>query len=267
LALAVAAILAGSAGSANAVHLVGGGTTLSTKPPAASGFVSINGGSDFFGAFDAYSVIPGGPLTLQASGDNAGGSGALVLGSDPSGLAAAQSLSGVGVQSQADLTYYFAVNGPSGASVPVDMIGALSTAASGFNANAEAVLELYDSTSGTQVYEALACAATSNVCNGVASSATVSETIDVTSGDAMQVFIQNNAQADYVGTATATVDPTFVIDPTYLEAHPGYTLTFGAGVISSAPEPRTWALMLVGLGGLGLALRGAGRRRYGAVQA
>jgi hypothetical protein len=57
------------------------------------------------------------------------------------------------------------------------------------------------------------------------------------------------------------IDPVFTIDPDFLTMHPGYTLSFSAGIgnsASAAPEPADWALMIGGLGLLGAELR---RRR------
>ncbi len=55
-----------------------------------------------------------------------------------------------------------------------------------------------------------------------------------------------------------SIDPLFNIDPAFLAANPGYTLEFSPGIGNSAagvPELGTWMLMLVGLGGLGVAQR------------
>jgi PEP-CTERM motif len=64
------------------------------------------------------------------------------------------------------------------------------------------------------------------------------------------------------GTASASVDPTFELDP-LAPSSVDFTLEFSQGVTSSAPisagsaipEPSTWMMSLLGLAGLGLASR------------
>jgi hypothetical protein len=70
---------------------------------------------------------------------------------------------------------------------------------------------------------------------------------------------------DDEGDITATVDPIFEINPTFLATHPGYSLEFSAGIASpptssTVPEPSTWAMLIVGFLGLGFA---GWRRRAG----
>ncbi len=57
---------------------------------------------------------------------------------------------------------------------------------------------------------------------------------------------------------SATLDPTFY--------SPTGTFSFSPGVITGVPEPSTWAMMLLGFGGLGFARRRS-LRRAAAVQA
>ncbi|MGZ6039034.1 MAG: PEPxxWA-CTERM sorting domain-containing protein [Phenylobacterium sp.] len=57
------------------------------------------------------------------------------------------------------------------------------------------------------------------------------------------------------GSITATLDPSIIIDPSWSHTHPGYSVILSQ---VSAPEPSSWALMIIGFGVAGGALR---RRR------
>jgi hypothetical protein len=74
--------------------------------------------------------------------------------------------------------------------------------------------------------------------------------------------------ADYENarvTSRAFVDPYFNIDPLFLSDNPGFSLAFSPGVgntlppTGGIPEPSTWALMILGFGATGAAIRS--RRR------
>lgn len=66
------------------------------------------------------------------------------------------------------------------------------------------------------------------------------------------------------GSYSAYADPLITIDPGFLAQNPGYSLVFSPNLLSSVPEPSAWALMLVGFGGLGAAMRSSRRRRVAA---
>jgi hypothetical protein len=78
----------------------------------------------------------------------------------------------------------------------------------------------------------------------------------------------NNAGG--AASATAYIDPTIMIDPIFAKTDPNYLSDFklsisdgiGNGLVAGVPEPATWALMLLGFGGMGAALR---RRRTSAA--
>lgn len=57
------------------------------------------------------------------------------------------------------------------------------------------------------------------------------------------------------GSVTATLDPSIIIDPSWLQTHPGYSVTLSQ---VSVPEPSSWALMIIGIGVAGGALRRRG---------
>jgi hypothetical protein len=66
----------------------------------------------------------------------------------------------------------------------------------------------------------------------------------------------------YTGSATDTLDPVLTIDPSFASVDPNYLkdysieLSSGVGnAVSAAPEPATWAMMFLGIGGIGAAMR------------
>jgi hypothetical protein len=76
-----------------------------------------------------------------------------------------------------------------------------------------------------------------------------------------QVFAQAEAQSDLSSlsiTASATADPHFSITPSYLASNPGVALQISPGLegfLGAVPEPQSWALMALGVGLAGGALR------------
>jgi hypothetical protein len=65
-----------------------------------------------------------------------------------------------------------------------------------------------------------------------------------------------SAYADYGASAQSSADPYFYLSPALIAA--GYTVTASQGVANSpsaAPEPATWALMMLAVGGMGASLR------------
>jgi hypothetical protein len=268
----------GSGGSSG-----GSGGSLPPPPspptvPAASGFVSVIGSLDSNPSYSQYSTLPGGALGQIGADGRSATSATLTLGSDPSAAVTARASAALGedvnAQAQVYYTYAFVVGGPAGVSVPVDVSGLLTAteAGGGPYAYAGADIIVQDTNTGTGVTgwtEPAVCAAVGTSC-ALGGSDTVSQTIDVTVGDVITVYLDAYVDVtDYVaGTsidATASIDPTFQIDPTFLATNSGYTLTYGQGVLA-VPEPDAWCLMLAGLGFAGLAVRRR-RRDWGSAGA
>jgi hypothetical protein len=178
-------------------------------------------------------------------------------------------------------------NSPAGQLVPIEVIGSLSTGAtgtgwsyseievSGFGANG--TFPMIDVQAQTNY-------PTPNAANE-ASSYSVDQTImlepdtvglvylyaETFAGEEPYIFASPTPFAlgcpTYCGTASANLDPLIEIAPAFLAANPGYALVFGPGflppVSSDVPEPSTWAMMLLGFIGLGVRGWRASRRRIG----
>jgi hypothetical protein len=93
--------------------------------------------------------------------------------------------------------------------------------------------------------------------------------IAATTGDAYQNEIQISgggtieAGLHTGGYANVYIDPVIAIDPVWAAAHPGYSLSFSAGVgnspaVGAVPEPASWVLLVAGFGIAGAVAR---RRR------
>jgi hypothetical protein len=222
--------------------------------------------------YGQYSTLPGEPLSLNGADGYTAASATLTLGGDPSAVVTAQAAVGqgadVGAQAHVYYTYQFIVSGPVNASVPVNVNATLAATESGSGPYAVAGASIY--VEDTKTGMAAAGWAAQGVCAAVGTSCqfggsdVISQTIYVPTDDAINVFLNANVSTtDYLaGTslfATASVDPTFTIDPTFLTTNPGYALAYGPGVLA-APEPDAWALMIVGLGLVGLTVRQRPRR-------
>ena len=171
--------------------------------------------------------------------------------------------SGVAAASEASVAYYFSVVGPSGNSVPLKFSGSGSVTDSGSAASA-AFMDIYVNDVPYYFYDP-ACAG--GTCPGSFNYAT---TISVTSGNGLgsgvgatgRIVLKASTIASDNGAASAWIDPFVTVDPTFGDANL-YSVQFSPGVTqggAAVPEPDTWSLMMLGVGGVGAVLR-TGRRR------
>jgi hypothetical protein len=229
-----------------------------------------------FGDFETATLnAPPSMLPLKATAQNldAGAAAAAAGGSDPA-IAISVSAGGdvVGSQAHADasLNYSLEVVGPSGAPVPVDLKSSItgtliSGSADGVVALASASLVVVNP-SGNLV--------SGSYLPAPPQPTTVDTVIDLFPNTIYGVSLQALAFAlcgaqDEFGTTTcdgnlasasAAVDPTFMIDPGFADASQ-YQIVFSPGVSSAVPESGTWAMMLIGFAGLGYAAFRQGRNK------
>jgi hypothetical protein len=162
-----------------------------------------------------------------------------------------------------DITYYVGINGPEdGTFVPIDVAYSMSGQIVSNGAHdifAQSNLTLLSYYRGNPLSLLFFTQdgnfdVSGHAAWGVASGTTGQVKLNAHSG--MVIDISGS------GTAEASVDPVFTIDPTFAASHPGYSLVFSQGVGNSpadgVPESAAWALMVAGFGGVGSMLR---RRR------
>jgi hypothetical protein len=176
-------------------------------------------------------------------------------------------------QGNAGITYFFEINGPGPSMpVPVDVTGALSTFAETDGqttplAGAEATVEI---TPDGDFFDVIGSwAAESPPITNASSSASMDSTLDFTTGIPYEVNmvafasvgnLTSPAVTGISGTAEASIDPSFVIDPGFLSDHSGFTLDFSSNIdtpppnLNPVPEPSGWgtiagalALFFVGI--------------------
>ena len=89
-------------------------------------------------------------------------------------------------------------------------------------------------------------------------------TADVTTNSLFEIYLGASASSG----SESFIDPFIQIDPLFLADNPGisgtltlYTSSDVGNYVSSAPEPSAWALMIAGIGGIGVALRRSRKTR------
>ena len=123
---------------------------------------------------------------------------------------------------------------------------------------------------GAAFHDALICGSDDSSCDDISATGTLDFVVSYIDGDGHVhsstqgvVLLQAQAHGNFANnglnfSGEAGVDPTLYIDPQFLADNPGFTLTTDTVVLggtAGVPEPASWALMLLGFGGLGVALR------------
>ncbi len=153
-----------------------------------------------------------------------------------------------------EFVYSVEVLGPA----PTVAIDAYSVAGSGATGFASAYTQgVIQGTDGETVFGD-SCAP-ANSCGGFSNDVAGTVVFQGSIGTPITVTLYAHAQASVGGTAYAQIDPVFSIDPSVPNAS-AYQILVSPGVTngasgSAAPEPSTWAMMLIGFLGLGIAAR------------
>ncbi len=149
-----------------------------------------------------------------------------------------------GSEANASLNYYFEISGPASTSLSVNVFASGSLFSDGGTITSTDFLRV----AGATIVNATSIGGNNN--GAFTTSATVSSL--VANADylvEMNVF----ALAHPSGTATTFLDPYLFLDPSLVAL--GYSIITSDGIgnsmASAVPEPSTWAMMILGFGGIG----------------
>ncbi len=132
------------------------------------------------------------------------------------------------------------------------------TASAGANGQGIAEFAVYDVTEGYGFDDEKNCSFDGGMC-GHSAFTNLSYDYNAAFCDSSDCFAQLDGYVYLHAYAAAggfgQVDPTFAIDPSFLKQFPNATLTIAPVTLTAVPEPATWALTILGVAAIGLALR------------
>jgi hypothetical protein len=130
------------------------------------------------------------------------------------------------------VSYAFAVNGPADVVVPLTIRGFVSAATSGARAEAHAVI----SYAGRSF---IACSSTGTGCGDEPASGFLIDSFSSFTNTVNWIAIYANDTVYKNGAFSTFADPIIAIDPLFLAANPGFSLSFSPNLGGAVPEPGT----------------------------
>jgi hypothetical protein len=230
--------------------------TIAAVPPIDTLLTASGDGPDKakYGILSNSAHVPGSDATTFAS--------ILYSGGGMTETATASSVGGALIgQSESNGVFYFEVVGPDG-TVPIDFSASATSNVTGPAGDSSDTVEVEFGTLAK--LQAAACSPVSDcVGGGLPSAFSGSVHFDVSANKAYQVHVQAGCYAAsnlILGGSTCgtMIDPMATIDPGFIDKGL-YTLAFSPNVAGPVPEPASWAVMLIGLFGIGALCR-TGRR-------
>lgn len=172
------------------------------------------------------------------------------------------------VQPSGEITYWFSADGAPNAMVPVSIAYTLLTGASGYDSAAYAALytALYDAAGNNVQRDMLACSSAGlSSCSGYGGWTGLANESGVLSGyvpsdTPVPINVLSMAFAYSDSNSYGFADPHItVLDPNFTLQLPN-GVGNQTGILGSVPEPATWAMMLLGFAGVGIACRAKRKR-------
>ena len=191
---------------------------------------------------------------------------AMISGSTSGGPATANAYSA------ANATIFFYVEGPGefGKSVPLDFTAASTGAGAPMASGVNAIADVQVDWSGGEFTACAGSGPSAASCKGQGTSFSGAQKGFGEIGVLNDYSVSVTGSAGGLGSGqySATLDPEVIVDPSFPNAS-AYSIVFspnvGGSVGSAIPEPSTWAMLIVGFGGLGYAGWRRGRARRAVI--